>query len=162
MSDATATEPEAPKKKSGKPLILGLTLMVALGGAGFYGTWAGLIPGLGHGQETPAETTAADPLPEVAYVPIEPIVISLGGEATGRHLRFTAQMEVVKGAETEVAHLLPRVVDMANDYLRAVTPSDFDDQDILIRLRAQLLRRIKLVTGEGRVRDLLVTEFILN
>jgi flagellar FliL protein len=29
-------------------------------------------------------------------------------------------------------------------------------------MRAQLLRRIQIVTGEGRVRDLLVTEFVLN
>jgi len=31
-----------------------------------------------------------------------------------------------------------------------------------VRIRAHLLRRIQIVTGEGRVRDLLVTEFVLN
>ena len=30
------------------------------------------------------------------------------------------------------------------------------------RLRAQMLRRIQVVTGEAQVRDLLVTEFVLN
>jgi flagellar FliL protein len=32
----------------------------------------------------------------------------------------------------------------------------------MARLRAQMLRRIQVVTGEGRVRDLLITEFVLN
>jgi len=32
----------------------------------------------------------------------------------------------------------------------------------LLRLRSQMLRRVQVVTGEGRVRDLLIMEFVLN
>jgi flagellar FliL protein len=32
----------------------------------------------------------------------------------------------------------------------------------MTRLRAQMLRRIQVVTGEGRVRDLLITRFVLQ
>jgi hypothetical protein len=31
-----------------------------------------------------------------------------------------------------------------------------------VRLRAQLLRRIQMVTGQGAVRDLLVAEFVID
>lgn len=51
---------------------------------------------------------------------------------------------------------------MLNGYLRAIAVSEIEDPAGLVRLRAQLLRRIQIVTGEGRVRDLLVTEFVLN
>ncbi len=39
---------------------------------------------------------------------------------------------------------------------------DLENPAAIQRLRAQMLRRVQVVTGEGRVRDLLVTEFILN
>ena len=58
--------------------------------------------------------------------------------------------------------LMPRILDVLNGYLRAVEVSQLDDPTALIRLRAQMLRRVQIVTGEGRVRDLLVTEFVLN
>ena len=51
---------------------------------------------------------------------------------------------------------------MLNSYLRAVSINELEDPSSLIRLRAQMLRRIQIVTGEGQVRDLLVTEFVLN
>jgi flagellar FliL protein len=49
-----------------------------------------------------------------------------------------------------------------NGYLRAVETSDLENPAALVRLKAQMLRRIQIVTGEGRVRDLLVSEFVLN
>ena len=51
---------------------------------------------------------------------------------------------------------------MVNTYLRAVAPADLEDPGALIRLRAQILRRFQLVAGEARVRDFLITEFVLN
>jgi flagellar FliL protein len=61
-----------------------------------------------------------------------------------------------------VTHLLPRILDVLNGYLRAVELAELEDPDALVRLRAQMLRRIQIVTGQGMVRDLLVTEFVLN
>ena len=62
----------------------------------------------------------------------------------------------------EVTLLLPRIVDVMNGYLRALDPKVMEDPAALVRIRAQMLRRIQIVTGEGRVRDLLITEFVLN
>ena len=50
---------------------------------------------------------------------------------------------------------MPRVLDVLNTYLRAVEVRDLEEPASLARLRAQMLRRIQVVTGEGRVRDLL-------
>ena len=57
---------------------------------------------------------------------------------------------------------MPRVLDTLNTYLRAVDVADLENPAALAKLRAQMLRRVQVVTGEGRVRDLLVTEFVLN
>ena len=161
MSDATADAPEAaPKKKSKLPLIIGIVLMLILGGGGFYATWSGLLFGPAGDGEAKEKTPA--PFPEIAFVPIEPIMVTLGPGSTSRHLKFTAQLEVAKPYAEEVTVLMPRILDVLNSYLRAIAPKELEDPAQMARLRAQMLRRVQIVTGDGRVRDLLVTEFVLN
>lgn len=151
-----ATETAAPKR-SAKAILLGVGLALALGAGGFYAAYSGLIPVGGHGAEK-----AASPMPGVAFVPMTPILINLGTGPSGRHLRFSGEIEVASHAAGDVTRLLPRILDVLNGYLRAVEVSDLEDPAALIRLRAQMLRRIRVVVGEERVRDLLVTEFVLN
>lgn len=158
MSDAVATEAEPPKKKSKKPLLIGVVLALLLGGAGFYVTFTGLL--FGHATEHAA--SGAEDLPDIAFVPVEPLVISLSGAGQGRHLRFTSQIEVEGPYAADVTMLLPRILDVLNGYLRAIELAEIEDPAALVRMRAQLLRRIQVVTGQGRVRDLLITEFVLN
>ncbi|MCZ4352887.1 flagellar basal body-associated FliL family protein [Roseovarius aestuarii] len=167
MADADAIEGEAPKKSSKLPMIIGLTLALAGGGGGFYAAYSGLIPGFGARaveEESLVAETHGTPgeMPEVAYVPIEPMVISVGNGATGKHLRFRAQLEVSPVYQREVERLMPRVVDVLNTYLRALELADLADSTALVRLRSQMLRRIQIVTGGERVNDLLIMEFVLN
>jgi len=53
-------------------------------------------------------------------------------------------------------------MDVLNSYLRVISISELSEPTSLARLRAQMLRRIQVVTGTGRVRDLLVTQFLVN
>lgn len=159
MATAEATLPGAPKAPSKKPLLVGLVLAVLLGGAGFYAAFSGLI--LGPAAEKHSDV-APGPLTGIAFVPLETMVISLGKNSGSRHLRFTAQVEVVDKAAADVALLAPRILDVLNSYLRAIDTASIEDPGAMAKLRAQMLRRIQIVTGEGRVRDLLITEFVLN
>jgi flagellar FliL protein len=147
----------APKKRSKLSILLGLVLALALGGAGFYATWSGLI--LAPEAEAGAELK---PLGDIAFVPLDTLVISLAPDAGSDHLRFSAQVEVVGSAEEEVTLLKPRILDVLNSYLRAIDTASIEDPQAMARLRAQMLRRVQIVTGEGRVRDLLIAEFVLN
>jgi len=162
MAEAAASEEKVSKKKSKLPLLIGVVLMLVLGGGGFYATFSGMI--FGGSAEAPAEHAAegAKPLPDIAFVPIDPLVVSLGSTGRARHLRFASQLEVSKVYQEEVTMLMPRILDVLNGYLRAVEVAELEDPTALIRLRAQMLRRVQIVSGEGRVRDLLVTEFVLN
>jgi flagellar protein FliL len=160
MATAEATAEEAPKKRSKKPLLIGLVLALVLGGGGFYATFSGMI--LGAGEDHAEKDAAPGPLTGIAFVPLETIVVSLGPDSASEHLRFTAQLEVADTAAADVTTLSPRILDVVNSYLRAIDTASIEDPHALARLRAQMLRRIQVVTGEGRVRDLLITEFVLN
>ena len=163
MADTEEQEDEPPKKSSKLPLILGLVLALGGGGGGFYAVYSGLLLGSESDAEHAAEEDApkiAD-MPDVSFVAVEPLIISLNDEG-GSTLRFRAQLEVRSPHKSEVEQLLPRVVDVLNSYLRAVDISDIRNNAALVRLRAQMLRRIQIVTGGDRVSDLLIMEFVLN
>ncbi|MFT3690627.1 flagellar basal body-associated FliL family protein [Paenirhodobacter sp.] len=151
---------EAPKKKSLLPLLIGIVLMLVLGGGAFYAVYSGLVLG-GHESAAGERPKAQNGQPPVSFVALDPMVISLG-ESGARHLRFSAQLEVEPRRAAEVELLKPRVMDVLNGYLRAVDITQLEDPSALIRLRAQMLRRIQIVTGEGIVRDLLIIEFVMN
>ncbi|ATG48427.1 flagellar basal body protein FliL [Celeribacter ethanolicus] len=158
---------EEPKKKSKLPLILGVVLMLVLGGGGFFAVYSGMLfaPEETHVDEdlSALEEEAMTPLPNVAFVSVEPLIVNLidlSGRA--RHLRFQAQLEVPAQYEQEVITLLPRVVDVLNGYLRAVDVAELENPSALVRLRAQILRRLQIVAGENRVKDVLIMEFVIN
>ncbi len=158
--DAAASPAPVPSRSGLKGLIFGILAAAALGGASFYAVYSGLIDSLM--KPDPGAQAASTILGEVAFVPMEPIMISLPPGAHARLLRFTGQLEVAPAHAAEVTMLMPRIIDVLNTYLRAVDVRDLEDPAASMRLRAQMLRRVQVVTGEGRVRDLLVTEFVMN
>ena len=153
-------EDDAPKKKSKKPLIIGLVLLLVGAGAGFGIVSAGLLPG--GSEEADKEPEEEKKYEDVAFVPVDPLIVPVGNSDRARVLRFKAQLEVAPGDEAEVVKLMPRVLDVLNSYLRAVDLSSLEDPGALVALRAQMLRRVQIVLGDGLVSDLLVSEFILN
>jgi flagellar FliL protein len=159
MATADATLTAEPKKRSKKPLLVGIMLALGLGGAGFYATVSGMVLGT---SEQADSNVAPGPLQGIAFVPLDTMVVSLGPDSGSEHLRFTAQVEVVDTAVADVTLLKPRILDVLNSYLRAIDTASIEDPQAMARLRAQMLRRVQIVTGEGRVRDLLITEFVLN
>ena len=156
-ADARAT----PRRKGISSSVLGLGLALALGGGGFYATFSGLLE-LDSLLPANRDPQTAIPAGASAYVPVEPITINLGPRGQARHLRFSAQLEVPPAQAAEVSHLMPRILDVLNIYLRALDTHELEDPAALIRLRAQMLRRIRIVAGPDRVNDLLITEFVFN
>ncbi|MEJ6403204.1 flagellar basal body-associated FliL family protein [Yoonia sp. 2307UL14-13] len=156
-ADVAETQP----KKGGKgPLLFGVILAVVGGVGGFYAVQSGMLD---HGdKEAEASEKADPPKTDFAFVVIDPLVISLPS-ANGRdHLRFAAQLEVAPQYSAEVEAIKPRIIDVLNGYLRAVELAELEDPSTLIRMRSQMLRRVQVVAGEGRIRDLLIMEFVLS
>ena len=170
---AEATDPEledVPKKKGAlMPLVIGVVLALLLGGGGFFAVYSGMILGASPETENPSgedmAETAGEGLftgPDVVFLPLEPIVVSLGPRAGSRYLRFRGELEVEPGKEGEVTALMPRILDALNGYLRAVSVAELEDSASLLLLRAQMLRRIQIIVGDGLVHDLLIIEFVLS
>ncbi len=158
----TAKPQDAAPKGSKTPLLAGLGLALALGAGGFVATYAdplGLLsaPTSGRAADTGLRAAGAH-----AYLPLDTLVISLSGRSEARHLRFTAQLEVPQEHLAEVTRMTPRILDVLNVYLRALSAHEIEEPAALLRLRGQMLRRVQIVTGPGLVNDLLVTEFVLN
>lgn len=160
MADATVAVEGGPKKGR-LPLLIGILLALTLGGAGFFATYNGAVPGM-TATSGAQQAAKGDSSTNAVFVPVPPLIVSLMPTAHASHLRFVAQLEVAPASRSAVTHLMPRILDVMNTYLRAVEPSDLEQPSALIRLRAQMLRRIQIVCGDGRVHDLLVTEFALN
>lgn len=165
MSNAAVEDPEPPSRKPG--LIVALVLALAGAGGGYYAASSGLLPlggasGDGAGTAAPAKTSQNTNSAAVAFVDLPPVLISLDAASGPRHLRFHAQLEVAPEHVDEVTAKTPRIIDVMNSYLRALSISELQDSLALPRLRSQLLRRLMIVTGDDRARDLLVMEFVLN
>lgn len=157
MAEALTEIPATPRKRILLPLLTGGGLAAVLGAAGFYAGANDLLPLPGFAPDH-EEGIAA----QIAFVKIEPLIVTLAPGSGARHLRLSAELEVDKAHLDEVQMLMPRILDVLNGYLRAVATPDLESPSALVRLRAQMLRRIQIVTGDGRVRDFLVTEFVLS
>lgn len=164
MTTVVETETAALEKvgKSRIFLLLSLVLFSLGAGLGYFGISGGLL----HWGESQSKTTIHNTtdagIPEVAFVPIPSLTITLPQDAKNTHLRFSAQIEVPKEHQSDVEFLIPRIQDLMNGYLCALTTDDIERPGALFEIRLQLFRRIVMVVGLGRANGLLVTEFILN
>jgi len=167
MANTTEIDPPRSAGRLFLPLMIGLALAALAGGGGYWAVTQGPLA-----RDTPDDVMAAPqtvddaspvrPSSDIAFVPLETVIVTLGPEETGRHLIFTAELEVPTGAEVDVTRLRPRILDVLNSYLRVVSLNEFSDPTSLARLRAQMLRRVQVVAGPGQVNDLLVTQFVVN
>lgn len=158
-ADAPNMEEKPLKKRGLMPILIGMAGALALGGGGFYAVYSGLILG---GQDKAIEDVKANPKTLPTYLAIEQLTLSLAEPGGAEHLRLSAHVEIADGRLDEAEAYRPRFLSVINTYLRAVEPDDLREANALIRLRAQILRRLQMVAGADLVDDFLITEFILN
>ena len=167
MSDKEKAE-NAPEKKPSavKGLVFSLVSAVLMGGVA-----AGVIfmmPAekaectalVENKQDEPKKITKS--YQDMAFVNLEPLVVTLGPTATSEYLKISVSLETTKDNAKKIEHLKPKFRDVLNTYLRAVNENDLVDPTAMTRLRAQLLRRLQLVAPSEAVSDVLITDFVLN
>jgi flagellar FliL protein len=136
--------------------ILGILGAIVFGTAGFYITYANIF-----NIEIDQSIQNAS-LPEFNFIALDPLIISLQPNSNAKLLKFTAQIEVTANSTDIVEHMRPRIIDMMNQYLRAVQPDTLTEPAIMLSLREQLLRRAQTIVGPGHIRDILIIEFVLS
>ena len=157
MAEADVDEADQPKTASKLPLILGVVVALLGGAGGFFFMY---FEGLSQSVQK-----QSDPIPYLGtahFLALDPITIPLGDGPTNRILRFQAHLEVEAETLSQIEAMRPRILDVLNTYLRSVDLETLQDRRALLLLRAQMLRRVQVVTDENVVRDLLITEFIVN
>tara|TARA_R110002110_G_scaffold222301_3_gene436293 strand:+ start:140 stop:637 length:498 start_codon:yes stop_codon:yes gene_type:complete len=159
---------EGPPKKGGaKGLIVLLAVIVLGGGGGFAAGMMGLIPIPFVGQ---SDADNLDPQQDTKNINQTPptfhslpeFTIPLGGGATAQFLRTKLHLEIDPKSAESVRQAEPRIVDTLNIFLRAVDERDVSSILAMERLRAEMLRRVRLVTGDEAVKAVLIAEFLLR
>lgn len=166
--DAGATEKKKKKGLMG-PLMIGLVLALLLGGGAAYAVMSGLAP-IGGG-ETAAEDAHAEDHGAAAedhaaheppvFVAFDPLTVTLTRGGAPRQLRFEFSIETTHAYEHSVEEMKPRILDALNTLLRALDERELTEPASLDRLRAQMLRRVRIATDPTAVKDLLITEFVV-
>ncbi|WP_245870457.1 flagellar basal body-associated FliL family protein [Teichococcus rhizosphaerae] len=144
--------------------------MPALLGGGAAGAWF-LLPGL-SGQVTallggpPAEEAGAEAaLPasgRAGFVEFPEMTLSLPNGGRPRQLRLKLAVEVAGDPALVQPDLLsPRIYDSLILYLRTLRDGEMEGALAMDRLRGDLHRRLELVLGPGRIRDVLITGFVV-
>jgi flagellar basal body-associated protein FliL len=81
--------------------------------------------------------------------------------ALGRYLRAVVQLEVAPDQTARIEALQPRIVDALLTFLHALNERDLATIRSLDRLKAQMLHRVRQVSGDDAVRGVLITDFAI-
>ncbi|MEL6583944.1 MAG: flagellar basal body-associated FliL family protein [Pseudomonadota bacterium] len=145
-----------------RALMLAAPVALLLGGGAFAVMFLDVL-GLQGGESAAAVSPYAvpDTAPPV-FLEIEQITLTVGAAHQPRMLRFSATLEVEEDEKSALEDVAPRIRDVLYTYLMALDPKVLESPAALVKMRAQMLRRVQLVAGPARVRDLLITEFLLS
>lgn len=158
----------AKKKFSGKKLVLFVILPLALligAGAGVY--FSGLLDGLlGLNQPPPEEEEKPkeDPHAPPVFLDIPDMLVNLN--AAGRRPAFLKIKIAIQVAKQEdvpaVEHVMPRIIDSFQVYLRELRLEDLKGSAGMYRLRQELLLRITAAAHPVKVKDVLFKEMLVQ
>jgi flagellar basal body-associated protein FliL len=162
---AETYEVAAKPGRSARPLLLICLVLGSIAVSGAAGALGLLAPIHDLVSGGDAATT-----PAPVYYALPEFGIAIGGlvdgqtsssPAFGRHLRAVVQLEVDAARMPHVDALQPRIIDALLTFLHALDERDVGSARSLERLKAQMLHRVRQVTGDDAVRSVLITEFAL-
>ena len=155
---------EAPKKKlSGKKLVIILipVLLLLVGGGAAY--FLGFFGTKHDEHEESAEKPPEPPPPTMIYAMPDVLVnLNTPPNARGAFVKLTSTVELVEADLTVFEESLPRIIDTLITYLRELRPDDLRGSAGLVRLREELLARIKISAAPARVNDVLFREILVQ
>lgn len=173
MADKKAQAPEKEvKKKGGKlKLIILLVLVLAVLGGGGFAAWKFYLqpkmggeataeaPAEGEGQKAAAEAPASGG----QLVTLDSFVVNLSDPMGRRYLKTTMDVEVAdSAAAAELTAAMPKVKDTLLLLLSSKSFEEISSMDRKIELKNQIVERLNLIIGKGKVRNVYFTEFVVQ
>jgi len=159
------------KKFSGKKLVLFVILPLLLAGgaaAAIYFTGAlDLLLGLTAPEKVddmPAHEEAAPHVELPVFYDLPPMLVNLStGGKRPSFLKISIALQLAKAEDTAaIEHVLPRIVDQFQVYLRELRPDDLKGSAGVYRLRQELLTRIAAAAFPLKAKDVLFKEILIQ
>ena len=163
-SDRPSTDDVEPKRRGKLGLIVTLTISLAFGGGGFFATKSEMLSVfLSDGLTASDEKMglASEDFGSLSFLELDPLSISVGSSSATKELRLRAFLQT-RTADPKIAALQPQILDIFATYLRAVPINELGDPTALLKLRVQLLRRVRLLVGSDAITDLLIVDFVVT
>ncbi|MBU6444364.1 MAG: flagellar basal body-associated FliL family protein [Alphaproteobacteria bacterium] len=147
-------------------IIAAAALAVVLGGGG-AGAWFFLFHAKPDAAKTKLAAAQADaPIvpPKVAFFDMPDVVVNIQSpDGSPAYLKLSVALELKSGAEEAgLKVLVPRIVDQFQGYLRELRVGDLQGSESVMRIKEELLRRIKVAAEPYPVRDVLLKEMIVQ
>lgn len=173
MADKKAQAPEKEVKKKGGKLKLIILLLLVLGilGGGGFAAWKFYLQPKMAGEaaaEAPAEGEGAKPVEEAPatggqLVTLDSFVVNLSDPMGRRYLKTTMDVEVVDASSAaELTAAMPKVKDTLLLLLSSKSFEDISSMDRKLELKNQIVDRLNLILGKGKVRNVYFTEFVVQ
>jgi flagellar FliL protein len=163
MAEKKAAAEEKEEKKGGKlKLIIILLVFVALVAGGGFAAWFFLIktPEDGEGNNT---KVVEEKIVRGPMVNLDPFVVNLADPIGRRYLKTTMDVEVVDAAAAAALSAnMPRIKDTILLLLSSKTFADIDSLDKKLELKDEIVERMNLIVGQGKIINLYFTEFVIQ
>ena len=172
MADADDDVEEGKKKVGGKKLILFIVLpLLILAGAGVGVYMSGLLDPIIGGEESmaadgEAEESDGEPLVATpgAYLEVPEMLVSL--RSTGRKqqvLKLQVNLELDSPDDlATIEGFMPKIRDNFQVFLRELRVEELEGSQGIYRVKEEMLARVNEAAHPLKVRDVLISEFIIQ
>ena len=132
----------------------GLLALVVAGGGGYW-----------FFTRTPAPRVEEAVVKPTVFVDLPEVLVNLSNTGTERtqYLKVKIVLEVPEQkVVTQIAPIMPRVMDAFQTYLRELRPSDLEGSAGLYRLKEELTRRVNASIAPNRINAVLFKEIVVQ
>lgn len=163
--EKTEGQEQAPKKKSKLMLIIIIVVVLALAGGGaaffFLGKKGGGEGGEGAGKaEAKKEPKKGE---EPVTFPLDPFIVNLGDQTGNKYLKVTLHLELANALFVERAkNRVPQLRDAVISILTSKTSDALISAEGKIMLKDEVNIRANQIMGEGSVKNVYLTEFVMQ
>lgn len=137
-------------------------LLVAASFGGLIASFGSLNQATTFLSNLTATTSPEEEQLRPVYVDVRPVTVTLRREAGATLARAQISLKVPQRDAQRISQLEPEIIDRLFDFFNTVDESDLEGSAGMYRVRAEIMRRIKLLDGGENVQDVLFTEFLVQ
>ena len=155
----------APSKKMGIFIVVGVLLLVIVGAGGVFAWMKFSSPSNAEQATTERENGmgARDDGVSGPIVSMSPFIVNLTDAGVPRYLKVAIKLELNdKDAVTRLNDRIPRVRDSLLLLLSSQESETMRGIKGKLRLKDQIFERVSVIVGEGSVRSVFLTDFVVQ